>query len=626
MKSYRSTSKGNQYLPLTVFVVALLLLVGSAVAQDSASKQDEGQHTESDGLGPLTLSATHSLDATTDIRRLSGTDILWLLAHPQFVHVEGPSKNERKIQNWWAGGNAKRQDEALAVCNGQKPPSAMPTCSSGRCSTYSNFCKMVSWEFGYENPDINPRRYEALIRGCTWDAKGPGETNCGQLGSSLIKAGMVESGKAVLRFAPGCHTRSFEGLPENGCWGTAAIGDNRHLFSQEELMAILRTACESDLEGSACEVARLLGFEMHADMQALNRMTEARNADLQQQVKGLAEIEARWETESSERESAFEARMNTLRGIADQNRSAVLDAGNRQAAAIRAVGDASAAQQQVAVQRAAAQKAAQDAANRSSNTQSSSSQANGAVLPTGHTSAPLTVRFGNISGSQGNAHVVSTPPGIDCPSTCSFQFGQNVAVMLFATADQDSAVKRLSCEMSSGTGMLQAGNSMSCSIPQWADQGPQVTVYVDPYLGPGTTSASNGQGASGSGSGGNGNSSAGGGSGSAGGNSGTYLAPITQSCIREFWDPKYYNWLSFENDCGQAINLTWIARNLNDHFGLSNGDIAAGHSANTGWTQAEVATKGDFALFACPAGSMAVDANTNQAISSPNATYHCKKQ
>jgi hypothetical protein len=174
--------------------------------------------------------------------------------------------------------------------------------------------------------------------------------------------------------------------------------------------------------------------------------------------------------------------------------------------------------------------------------------------------------------------------------------------------------------------MLQAGNSMSCSIPQWAYEGPQVIVYVDPYPGPGTTSASNGQGASGSDSGGNGNSSAGGGSGSAGGNSGTYLAPITQSCIREFWDPKYYNWLSFENDCGQAINLTWIARNLNDHFGPSTADIPAGHSANTGWTQAEVTTKGDFALFACPAGSMAVDANTNQSISNPNATYHCKKQ
>jgi hypothetical protein len=104
------------------------------------------------------------------------------------------------------------------------------------------------------------------------------------------------------------------------------------------------------------------------------------------------------------------------------------------------------------------------------------------------------------------------------------------------------------------------------------------------------------------------------------------VAPITQSCVREFWDPKYYNWLSFENDCGQAINLTWIAKSPNDHFGASNGDIAPGRSANTGWSKAEVTAKGNFALFACPVGSIAVDANTDQAISNPNAACHCKKQ
>ncbi len=259
--------------------------------------------------------------------------------------------------------------------------------------------------------------------------------------------------------------------------------------------------------------------------------------------------------------------------------------------------------------------------------QTANAQTGDAVLPTGHTFAPLTVRFGNISGYQGSAHVVSTPPGIDCPATCSFQFGQNAAVMLFATADQNSAVKRLSCQMSSGTGMLQAGNDMSCSIPQWAYEGPQVVVYVDPYPGPGANSSvSNGRGANGGSSAGNGSPSGSGGSGSSGGTTAVYLAPITQGCIREFWDTKHYNWLSFENDCGQAVNLTWIAKNPNDHFGASNADIAAGQSTNTGWSQTEVATKGDFALFICPAGSVAVDGNTRQMVNNPNATYSCKKQ
>jgi hypothetical protein len=127
--------------------------------------------------------------------------------------------------------------------------------------------------------------------------------------------------------------------------------------------------------------------------------------------------------------------------------------------------------------------------------------------------------------------------------------------------------------------------------------------------------------------GGNSNSPSSGGSGTSGGNAGSYLAPITQGGVREFWDPKFYNWLSFENDCGQAISLTWIAKNPSDHFGgASNNNIAPGQSTNTGWSQTEVAAKGDFALFICPAGSVAVDGNTHQAISSPNATYSCKKQ
>src|SRR5207302_4977659 len=119
--------------------------------------------------------------------------------------------------------------------------------------------------------------------------------------------------------------------------------------------------------------------------------------------------------------------IGTLQGLAGQDDSPILDAGNQQAAAIRAAGDANAAQQQAAAQqRAAAQRSAQQTpSNGSSNAQNSGSQKAGAVPLTGHTPAPLTVRFGNVSGYQGNAHVVSTPPGIDCPSTCSFQFGQN---------------------------------------------------------------------------------------------------------------------------------------------------------------------------------------------------------
>jgi hypothetical protein len=479
----------------------------------------------------------------------------------------------------------------------------------------------------------------ALLRACAFGSDKMGPRNpCGELGGFYEARGDLDMAMAVYQQAPECvHPHHDEFAFGNGAllnsvmhWaGPHCLGGQWRVTSKKGDVAgervVVSALCATYNLPDACSRFQELGAAV--EMTAVQARYNENLSRFTQEASDQQDRRNEHNREASARRQESDARFSeTVNNVSNPN--AIGNAGNQQAAAIRATGDANAAQQQAAApQRATAQRAAQQTtSNGSSNAQNSATQTGGAVLPTGHTSAPLTVRFGNISGSQGNAHVVSTPPGIDCPSTCSFQFGQNVAVMLFATADQNSAVKRLSCEMSSGTGMLQAGNSMSCSIPQWAYEGPQVIVYVDPYPGPGTTSASNGQGASGSDSGGNGNSSAGGGSGSAGGNSGTYLAPITQSCIREFWDPKYYNWLSFENDCGQAINLTWIARNLNDHFGPSTADIPAGHSANTGWTQAEVTTKGDFALFACPAGSMAVDANTNQSISNPNATYHCKKQ
>jgi hypothetical protein len=104
------------------------------------------------------------------------------------------------------------------------------------------------------------------------------------------------------------------------------------------------------------------------------------------------------------------------------------------------------------------------------------------------------------------------------------------------------------------------------------------------------------------------------------------LAPITQACISEFWDPNSYNWLSFQNNCGQPINLTWIARNPTDPVGAASADIAASQATNTGWSQTEVTQKQDFALFICPSGSYAADSTTRLVIRSPTSTYVCLKR
>jgi len=105
-----------------------------------------------------------------------------------------------------------------------------------------------------------------------------------------------------------------------------------------------------------------------------------------------------------------------------------------------------------------------------------------------------------------------------------------------------------------------------------------------------------------------------------------YVASLPSGCIGQFWDPKYYNWLSFQNNCGQAVHLSWIAANPSDSFGMSAADLGPGAVDNSGWSQAEVQRKNGFLFFVCPAGYVAVDATTDEDVSRANQLFRCKQQ
>ena len=40
-----------------------------------------------------------------------------------------------------------------------------------------------------------------------------------------------------------------------------------------------------------------------------------------------------------------------------------------------------------------------------------------------------------------------------------------------------------------------------------------------------------------------------------------YQSPVYNHCIHEFYDPEMYNWFSFENRCGEALSVTFVATN-----------------------------------------------------------------
>jgi hypothetical protein len=106
-----------------------------------------------------------------------------------------------------------------------------------------------------------------------------------------------------------------------------------------------------------------------------------------------------------------------------------------------------------------------------------------------------------------------------------------------------------------------------------------------------------------------------------------YAPALPSSCIGQFWDPKYYNWLSFQNNCGQAIHLSWIAASPSDTFGMSSADdLASGAAVNSGWNQAEVQRKSGFLVFVCPNGYVPVDSATGEVVGRANQTFRCKQQ
>ena len=102
-----------------------------------------------------------------------------------------------------------------------------------------------------------------------------------------------------------------------------------------------------------------------------------------------------------------------------------------------------------------------------------------------------------------------------------------------------------------------------------------------------------------------------------------YKSPTFNSCIRQFYDPQMYNWLSFQNDCSQSLAVTYIA--VNSPYGGYSADLAPGRKASTGFTRDEVRQRGGFELFVCPSGYLPVDAR-DRYVSRPNTQFRCKQR
>jgi hypothetical protein len=446
------------------------------------------------GLGPQ-----------TDFKNMPPEQVLALLQNAQAIKIDVPAPAGPEVFN-------------QKVCNGKR--------FSWSNDRAEHDC--VPFDNNIDNPRILLRTMESLFRGCgiyapttdnSWGDDRSGDT-CGLLGSLFVAIGNVAAARAVWEQAPGCHSHDMNGNATNGCvkfimgyddtsLAITWVGNRLSAYNSDKpkLYAMAQEACNNAHDQASCSYLNSQGA--HVDMAAINREHEARTDAVLASVDEKREEQQEKSRESDARFNAVMGALQSMPGASDPN--AIVNAGNQQAAQMRAIGDANATAQKQATQAriAAQQQAAQQ-------------------------------------------------------SAAALQAQQQIN---------------------------QADHSSGANV-----------------------------------SGGNGASYGSGGTGTAGGSETGYLRPISQGCVSEFWDPKFYNWLSFQNNCGQAIYLTWIAKNPSDGFGASSANLAPGQSTNSGWSQSEVAQKQNFALFVCPAGFLPVDGNTHQPIRSPNESSVCHKQ
>jgi hypothetical protein len=116
---------------------------------------------------------------------------------------------------------------------------------------------------------------------------------------------------------------------------------------------------------------------------------------------------------------------------------------------------------------------------------------------------------------------------------------------------------------------------------------------------------------------------------SSGGESGsaavTYFTPLPSTCVRQYYDPAAYNWLTFENNCGQTVYLEFIFKHTVGWAMTGAWTLPPGAHVNTGRSGADINQANGFDLYVCPTDSVPVDLNGN--VLSVNVDqYRCKPQ
>lgn len=462
-----------------------------------------------------------NVSSRTDFRTMPPDQVLATLRNASSIRIESPRGSQ--TDPLW-----------LPICDGKRGDKVLSHAREDACQ--SSFIFASFYETMTSDPSVLLYSMEALFRGCGLYApsldQSHGGLTCGKLGLLFHLIGNDSAARAIWEQAPGCYSLDDGDSLVNGCMsfivgGYVQSGNGQSQFildrqwaapssirgslSNSEaaykdnpvrLAQMARVACNQVHDRSSCQYLAAHGEPVNM---AAVEMTERSNRQARKEAaaENNAEIDRR-NRESHNRRDSILSMLQSMPGASDPN--AILNAGNQQAAAIRAIGDANAARQQ-------------------QNTQLHLASQRTPLQPTGQVTSSTT---GPAITSQSSAQVL--PPSTGATSNVT---GSNSAIQ--------------------------------------------------------------------------------------------YSTPLAASCVRQFWDPNTYNWLSFENDCGQAIYVAYIPHRPGG-WAIGGGmHLAPGDHNNIGLSKAEVNQTAGFDLYVCPTDSVPVDLSGNT-FTVNVAQYRCKAQ
>lgn len=97
--------------------------------------------------------------------------------------------------------------------------------------------------------------------------------------------------------------------------------------------------------------------------------------------------------------------------------------------------------------------------------------------------------------------------------------------------------------------------------------------------------------------------------------------PVLNSCIREFYDPGMYNYLTFKNNCSQSLSLVFVAKDGSGASGTM--DLRPGAQDSVGKLAGKTPKVGAFQLYVCQSGYAPLD-DAGKVVSKPRSSYQCQ--